>query len=80
MLLNNKQLIQRQNIKRTFFKPVKERIEMKYGTETASFLLSNRIIDELIAGTNGHLTGYKKRLILETAEELNLKIDKRFGM
>ena len=62
-------------IKQSFFKPIKDRIEEKYGAEIASYLLSNRIIDEMITGTNGTIPEYKKNLIMETAEELELQID-----
>jgi len=62
-------------IKQSFFKPIKDRIEEKYGAEIASYLLSNRIIDEMITGTNGTIPDYKKNLILETAEELELQLD-----
>ena len=62
-------------IKQSFFKPIKDRIEEKYGAEIASYLLSNRIIDEMITGTNGTIPDYKKNLIMETAEELELQID-----
>ena len=62
-------------IKQSSFKPIKDRIEEKYGAEIASYLLSNRIIDEMITGTNGTIPEYKKNLIMETAEELELQID-----
>ncbi len=62
-------------VKQTIFKPIKERIEEEHGAEIASYLLSNRIIDEMITGTNGSIPEYKKNLILKIAEELELQID-----
>jgi len=59
-------------IKKEFFQPIKKRIEESHGSEMASFILSNRIIAEIITGTNGQLKNYKKELILGFADELQL--------
>ena len=64
------------NMKRTSFVPVKEWIEENHGAEVASYLLSNRVIEEIITGTNRRLPDYKKKLILQAANELNLETEK----
>lgn len=61
-------------IKNNLFKPVKKRITEDYGAEAASFMLSNRIISEIITGERNGLLNYKKELLLSYAEELNLDI------
>lgn len=58
--------------KKLFFDPIKEKIQEQYGSETASFLLSNRIIQEIITGENGPMQPYKKKLILGYCKELNI--------
>lgn len=62
-------------VKRTFFVPVKTWIEENLGVEVASYLLSNRVIEEIITGTNGQLPDYKKELILKSANVLNLNTE-----
>lgn len=59
-------------LKQTFFKPVKERIEELYGAEFANYVLSNRIITDFITGNNGEIKSYKIKLIEQIADELNL--------
>jgi ribonuclease D len=59
-------------MKKSFFQPVKKRIEDEYGEEMASFILSNRIIEEMVTGNNSQLKNYKKELILKYAGELGL--------
>jgi len=58
--------------KNQFFKPVKNRISAIYGKETASFILSNRIINSLVTGEKEYLLSYKRDLILSVADELKL--------
>ncbi len=60
------------SLKSSFFKPVKEQIEKIYGTEFANYILSNRIISDIITGSNGEMKSYKIDLIEEIADELNL--------
>jgi ribonuclease D len=59
-------------MKKELFQPVKARIEKEHGEEMASFILSNRIIAEIVTGTNGQLKNYKRDLILKYANELEL--------
>lgn len=62
-------------IKNNLFKPVKKKITEDYGAEAASFMLSNRIISEIITGERNGLLNYKKELLLSYADELNLDIE-----
>lgn len=62
-------------IKSKLFDPIKQSITDQYGEQTATYLLSNRIVTELITGSNGELPAYKKELLIETAEKLNLNKD-----
>ncbi len=64
--------------KNNFFKPVKKEISKKYGKETASFILSNRIINSMIQGEKEFLLSYKKDLILSIADELDLDAESYF--
>ncbi|MCC5939939.1 MAG: HRDC domain-containing protein [Balneolaceae bacterium] len=59
-------------LKSTFFKPVKERVEEVYGSEFANYILSNRIISDIITGSNGQIKSYKLELIEQVADDLNL--------
>lgn len=61
-------------IKNSLFKPIKKRITQEYGSEAASFMLSNRIISDIITGERNGLLSYKKDLLHSYAKELNLDI------
>lgn len=58
-------------IKRDILKPIKNRIAEDYGQDAASFMLSNRIINNMISGKIENLENYKKELIIDYAKELN---------
>ncbi|TVR16155.1 MAG: ribonuclease D [Balneolaceae bacterium] len=60
------------HLKSTFFKPVKDRVEEEYGQEFANYILSNRIISDIITGSNGQIKSYKIDLIVQIADDLNL--------
>lgn len=75
---HQKMLIAKKDIsrlKRIYFEPVKEKISDRYGTETANYILSNRIIADIVTGQNGQLKKYKRDLICNCARELGLKTD-----
>ncbi len=63
-------------LKQKLFKPIKVRIAEDYGKETASYILSNRIMANLIAGDIDELENYKRSLIINYAKELGLDIDR----
>lgn len=62
-------------LKQNLFKPIKDRIAKDYGKETASYILSNRIMSNLITGDIDELENYKRSLIINYAKELGLDID-----
>lgn len=62
-------------VKNSYFKPIKTHIEKKYGKEVANFLLSNRLILEMVTGTIDHMPEYRKELFLKCADELSLDMD-----
>ncbi len=68
-----KQLIQQ--AKSEFFSPIKDKISEEYGEEVSTFLFSNRIISDLVTGSNGSLEKYKRNLLENYADELNLDIN-----
>jgi len=62
------------HIKNSLFMPIKKRVTQEYGSEAASFMLSNRIISEIITGQRDVILNYKRDLMLTYAKELNLDI------
>lgn len=58
--------------KKTIFDPIKQKIKEELGEETASFMLSNRIIEEIVTSENGNMLGYKKKYICECADDLGV--------
>ena len=68
-----KQLIQQ--AKSEFFSPIKDRITEDYGDEVSTLLFSNRIISDLVTGSNGSLESYKRSILENYADELNLDVD-----
>lgn len=71
---HRKQLIQQ--AKTEFFSPVKKRITEEYGDEVSTFLFSNRTVAEIVTGSNGSLERYKRSLLNQYADELNLDAEK----
>ncbi len=61
--------------KKEIFMPLKNCIKQRYGAETANFLLSNRLISDLVKGNNGQLATYRKKLFLNCAQELGLNVN-----
>ncbi len=61
--------------KSELFNPIKKRITEDYGEEVSTFLFSNRIISDLVTGQNGDLESYKKRLLQNYAEEMDLDLE-----
>lgn len=62
-------------LKFSFFNPIKKKIKDDYGEETATFLFSNRIIAETIAGNLDELETYKLDLLKTYSDELNLDME-----
>jgi ribonuclease D len=63
-------------LKSQIFMPIKNKITEDYGEVAASFMLSNRIISDLITGDYGKLESYKRELFLTYAEKLDLNMDR----
>lgn len=62
-------------VKNSYFRPIKEHIEESLGSEIASFLLSNRIIAEMVTGKLDPLPAYRKELFLKCAVDLSIEED-----
>lgn len=62
-------------MKSLFFDPIKKKIESEYGENTATYMLSNRIVSDIVFGNNGKLKSYKRELFLSYADELGLNTD-----
>lgn len=63
------------HFKNEFFQPIKNRIVDIHGEEAASFMLSNRIMNEIITGKRESIASYKLTLIEKYADELGLNPD-----
>lgn len=61
--------------KKNLFDPIKQKIKKEFGEETASYLLSNRIVEEIVTGENGTMLSYKEKLIKQYAVDLGLNLD-----
>jgi len=61
--------------KKNLFDPIKQKIKEELGEETASYLLSNRIVEEIVTGENNTMLSYKKKLIKQYTGELGLNPD-----
>lgn len=61
-------------VRQNFFKPIQTKLAERYGQNAATFMLSNRLITDLYYGKADKLLDYKKKLISQIAEELNLPV------
>ncbi len=64
----------REKIKRDVFTPVKSRLVEQYGEHAATFMLSNRAIDDLLIGNGEPLPQYRRQLLTEIGDELGLDV------
>ena len=55
--------------KQNIFGPIQKRIEADYGEFTKTFMLSNRLIKDIVNGNHDSLLPYKKELFLKYAED-----------
>ncbi|MGM0589016.1 MAG: hypothetical protein ACQETE_11405 [Bacteroidota bacterium] len=62
-------------LKNTYLKPIKKQIAADYGQEAASFMLSNRIMGELLSNHERSLEGYKRELVAKYAEKLDMEVN-----
>ncbi|MEQ9310438.1 MAG: ribonuclease D [Balneolaceae bacterium] len=70
-----KQLQKRvEKAKKECFKSIQKAIESDLGKHTQTFILNNRLIKELVSGDTSNYLPYKKQLIDDYAEQLNLTL------
>jgi ribonuclease D len=62
-------------LKNTYLKPIKKQIAADYGQEAASFMLSNRIMGELLSNHERSLDGYKRELVAKYAQQLDMEVN-----
>ncbi len=62
--------------KNNFFKPIQKLIEHDYGKNARAFILSNRLIGELVGGHFSNFLPYKQELIEQYSRKLDLPYDK----
>jgi ribonuclease D len=58
--------------KQTFFKPIQKCIDQEYGEYVKTMILNNRLIKDLVTGHYENLLPYKKNVILQCANKLEL--------
>ena len=61
--------------KNEVFKPIQKLIENDYGKHARAFILSNRLIGELVEGDFSNFLPYKQRLIQNYARKLDLTVE-----
>lgn len=60
--------------KQTVFGPIQKKLESEFGEFTKTFILSNRLIKDLVSGNTQQLLPYKRALFFRYAEEENLDL------
>lgn len=63
-----------EEIKRSVFKPIQLSIAKTYGENIASYMMSNRIMMNVISGNNECLLTYQKELIKIEAQKINIDV------
>jgi ribonuclease D len=61
-------------IKRSLFNPIQQKIEQEFGKHAKSFILPNRLAKEIINGEAEFLPAYKVQLFNKYADELGLNL------
>ncbi|TVR39682.1 MAG: ribonuclease D [Cryomorphaceae bacterium] len=69
----------REKIKRDVFTPVKSRLVEQYGEHAATFMLSNRAIDDLLIGNGERLPEYRRHLLTQIGDDLGLDVRPYLG-
>ncbi len=64
----------RDKVKKQLFKPIQSKVRDMYGENMVTFILGNRLMDDLIAGNTEQLRPYKKKLFIQLATALDLDI------
>lgn len=72
--LRRKQRDVREEAKKKYFKPIQALIAADYGENVVTFIMGNRLMDELAVGNLQNLRVYKRHLIEGYAKDLDLDI------
>lgn len=64
----------REKVKRQIFKPIQKLIAQNHGENVVTYILGNRLMDELSLGNTENLRQYRRMLIERYAKELNLDV------
>ncbi len=70
---------ERDEIKRKIFKPIQAKIAENQGEQVVTYILGNRLMDDLAEGKTEGLRDYKRQLIEQYAQELGLDISPYLG-
>lgn len=65
---------ERDEIKRKIFKPIQAKIAENHGEQVVTYILGNRLMDDLAEGNTEALRAYKRQLIEQYAQELDLDV------
>lgn len=73
-LARKRQRAIREEAKKKIFKPIQKLIAQNYGENVVTYILGNRLMDELAVGNLENLRQYKRGLIEQYAQELGLDV------
>lgn len=65
---------ERDEIKKKIFKPIQAKIAENHGEQVVTYILGNRLMDDLSEGRTEGLRDYKRQLIEQYAQELDLDV------
>lgn len=65
---------ERDEIKKKIFKPIQAKISENHGDQVVTYILGNRLMDDLSEGKTEGLRTYKRQLIQQYAQELGLDV------
>lgn len=65
---------ERDEIKKNIFKPIQAKISENHGDQVVTYILGNRLMDDLSEGKTEGLRAYKRQLIEQYAQELGLDV------
>ena len=65
---------ERDEIKKKIFKPIQAKISENHGDQVVTYILGNRLMDDLSEGKTEGLRNYKRQLIEQYAQELGLDV------
>jgi ribonuclease D len=63
------------HLKKIFFNPVKNRMNVDLGEQTTTYLFSNRIVAEIVENPGSLQPDYKRQLLIRYGKELGLNTD-----